>query len=125
MKRSTKIKILTSMVCILMMVMCLSSTVLAAKSGGSGINAGDLKPIFDGDSTNMKNWAGKIMGIIRNVAVIASVIILMVIGVKFILGSTEEKAEYKKSLMPIVIGIVLVVGATTIAAFIFNNIGTT
>ena len=106
MKRSTKIKILTSMVCILMMVMCLSSTVLAAKSGGSGIDPSNLTPSYDPNgSSDMASWAGKIMGIIRNVAVIASVIVLMVIGVKFILGSTEEKAEYKKSLMPIVIGI--------------------
>ena len=36
------------------------------------------------------------------------------------LGSVEEKAEYKKSFMPLIIGIILVVSATTIAAFIFN-----
>ena len=119
MKRSTKIKIITSIICIIMLVLWCSSSVFAA----DGIVPDKLKPTY-GDSTNMQAWAGKIMGIIRNVAVIASVIILMVIGVKFILGSTEEKAEYKKSLIPIVIGIVLVVGATTIAAFIFNNIAT-
>ena len=60
------------------------------------------------------------MGIIRNISVIASVIILMVVGVKFMLGSTEEKAEYKKSLMPLVVGIVVVVGATSIATFLFG-----
>ena len=36
------------------------------------------------------------------------------------LGSVEEKAEYKKSFMPLIIGIILVVSATTIATFIFN-----
>lgn len=60
------------------------------------------------------------MGMIRNVAIVASVIIIMVLGVKYMLGSVEEKAEYKKSFMPLIIGIVLVVSATTIAAFIFN-----
>lgn len=73
-----------------------------------------------GDSTDLQNKAGQIMGMIRNVAIVASVIIIMVLGVKYMLGSVEEKAEYKKSFMPLIIGIVLVVSATTIAAFIFN-----
>ena len=60
------------------------------------------------------------MGLIRNISVVASVIILMILGVKFMLGSVEEKAEYKKSFMPLIIGIILVVSATTIATFIFN-----
>ena len=36
------------------------------------------------------------------------------------LGSVEEKADYKKSFIPLIIGIVLVVSATAIATFIFN-----
>ena len=60
------------------------------------------------------------MGMIRNVAVIAAVIILMILGVKYMLGSVEEKADYKKSFIPLIIGIVLVVSATAIATFIFN-----
>lgn len=64
--------------------------------------------------------AGKIMGMIRNVAAIAAVIVIMVLGVKYMLGSVEEKAEYKKSFVPLIVGIVLVVSATAIASFIFN-----
>ncbi len=78
-----------------------------------------LEPSY-GDSTALQNKAGQIMGMIRNVAIVASVIIIMVLGVKYMLGSVEEKAEYKKSFMPLIIGIILVVSATTIAAFIFN-----
>lgn len=83
------------------------------------VDPSQLTPTY-GDSTELTNKAGKIMGMIRNVAIIASVIIIMVLGVKFMLGSVEEKAEYKKSFMPLIVGIVLVVSATTIAAFIFN-----
>ena len=50
------------------------------------------------------------------------IIILMILGVKFMLGSVEEKAEYKKSFMPLIIGIVLVVAATSIASFIFGMV---
>ena len=63
------------------------------------------------------------MGVIRNVAVVASVIVLMIIGVKYILGSVEEKSKYKENFMPLIICIVVVVSATTVASFIFNAIG--
>lgn len=36
------------------------------------------------------------------------------------LGSVEEKADYKKSFIPLIIGIILVVAAASIATFIFN-----
>ena len=72
------------------------------------------------DDGGLAAKTGKIMGLIRNISVVASVIILMILGVKFMLGSVEEKAEYKKSFMPLIIGIILVVSATTIATFIFN-----
>lgn len=73
-----------------------------------------------GKESELLVMAGKVMGIIRNIAVIAGVIVLMVIGVKFIMGSAEEKAEYKKSLVPLVVGIVVVMAATAIVAFLFD-----
>ena len=78
-----------------------------------------LTPSY-GNSDGLQKKAGQIMGMIRNVAIVASVIIIMVLGVKYMLGSVEEKAEYKKSFMPLIIGIILVVSATTIASFIFG-----
>jgi len=36
------------------------------------------------------------------------------------MGSTEEKAEYKKSLLPYVIGAGLVFAASTIAQIVYN-----
>ena len=91
----------------------------ATTSTTGKINPGDLSATF-GSSGDLQNKAANIMGMIRNVAAIAAVIIIMVLGVKYMLGSVEEKAEYKKSFMPLIIGIVLVVAASAIAAFIFN-----
>jgi hypothetical protein len=39
---------------------------------------------------------------------------------KFIVGSTQEKAEYKKSLVPIVVGVAILVFATTIVNVLFS-----
>ena len=106
---------------ILLVAIMLTTFATSVFAAGEEINPSDLSgKISYGDSTALQNKAGQIMGMIRNVAIFASVIIIMVLGVKYMLGSVEEKAEYKKSFMPLIIGIVLVVSATTIAAFIFN-----
>lgn len=81
------------------------------------INYGDAS-----DTNSLMTQAGKIMGMIRNVAIIAAVIIIMVLGIKYMLGSVEEKADYKKSFVPLIVGIVLVVAATSIATFIIGII---
>ena len=115
MKKS--VKIIMVIMAILAILVTFSSNVFAQ---GTMINAKDLDSKVDyGNSSDLQNMAGKVMGIIRNVAVIAGVIVLMIIGVKFILGSAEEKAEYKKSLIPLIVGIVVVMAATTIVSFIF------
>ena len=109
-------KIITVLLLAIVLV-AFSTSVFAA---GTQINPGDLQASYGTDDGGLKDKTGQIMGMIRNVAVIASVIILMVLGVKYMLGSVEEKADYKKSFIPLIIGIILVVSATSIASFIFN-----
>ena len=65
---------------------------------------------------------GVVLGVIRNFSAAIAVIALMVIGVKYILGSAEEKANYKATLVPYVIGAVLAVSGTTLVSFIYNAI---
>ena len=107
-------KILTVLLLAIVLI-TLATNVLAAK-----IDPGSLEANYTGDTSDLTKKTGQIMGAIRNIAAIAAVIIIMVLGVKYMLGSVEEKAEYKKSFIPLIIGIILVVAATTIASFIFN-----
>lgn len=113
-------KILTVLL-VAVMLISLTTSVFAA---GTAINPSDLEGKIDyGDGTatdDLMAKAGKIMGMIRNISVIAAVIIIMILGVKYMLGSVEEKADYKKSFVPLIIGIILVVAATSIATFIFG-----
>lgn len=108
------LKIVAIVLLAITLVTFLSTNVFAEQ-----ISPGDLTATY-GDDGGLKTKAGKVMGLIRNVAAIASVIILMVLGVKYMLGSVEEKAEYKKSFIPLIVGIILVVSATTVASFIFK-----
>ena len=114
------LKIITILLMAILLICSISNSYVYAATG-TQLNPGDLNDKIDyGDDQGLANKAGQIMGMIRNISVIAAVIIIMVLGVKFMLGSVEEKAEYKKSFIPLIIGIICVVAATTIASFIFN-----
>lgn len=121
MKKST-IQIILKVFAVLLIVMTVASfsTIVRADE----LKANELTPNYaSADMTNVKETAQSVMGAIRNISIIAAVIVLLVIGVKYILGSVEEKAEYKKTFMPLIIGIVIIVSATSLVTFIFSIAG--
>ncbi len=61
-----------------------------------------------------------ILGIIQIVGTIVAVGVIMVIGIKYMMGSAEEKAEYKKTLIPYLIGAILLFAAVNIAKAVFS-----
>ena len=108
-------KILTTIATILLIVSMGASIVCAATDiGGVSI---DPKTENTGDITKVGN---KIMGILQVVGVLIAVIILMVLGIKYMMGSAEEKAEYKKTMIPYIVGAILIFAAATIANEIYN-----
>lgn len=71
---------------------------------------------------NLKTTGNKTITILSVIGSLISVIVLIVLGIKYMLGSTEEKAEYKKSMLPYVIGAVFVFASSAIAGAIYNII---
>jgi len=82
-------------------------------------NPASVKPNTSGTSSIQK-MGNQIVGIIQTVGTIVSVAVLVVLGVKYMMGSAEEKAEYKKTMVPYVVGAVLVFAASNVAGFIYN-----
>ena len=69
----------------------------------------------DPSSSDIQNLGGRILGIVQTVGVVLSVIILSVLGIKYMMGSASEKAEYKKTMIPYLVGALLIFGASAIA----------
>ena len=69
---------------------------------------------------NIKSVGGKIVGIVQVVGTIASIGMLIVLGIKYMMGSAEERAEYKKTLFPYFIGAILIFAATNLADIIYS-----
>lgn len=110
-----------SIILIAMIVISISVNSFAIKSPNQ-LNANT--------STNggaaVTNVGQSVMGILQTTGIVISVIVLIILGIKYMMGSAEEKAEYKKTLLPYIIGAALVFAASSIATIIFNftsNIG--
>lgn len=54
------------------------------------------------------------LSVITNIGMVLSILVPAILGVKYMMGSVEEKAEYKESLMPYFIGSVLLFGICTV-----------
>ena len=64
--------------------------------------------------------------LVRIVGTFIAVGVLMVIGIRYIMGSVEERATYKKSMIPYIIGCIILFGAANIAPSIkdiFTDMG--
>lgn len=66
----------------------------------------------------------KILSLITTIGTVISVLMLAILGVKYMLGSVEEKAEYKKDLVPYFIGAALLFGICTVVK-ILQSLGDT
>lgn len=70
--------------------------------------------------TRLQNMGNVIIGVVQTIGSIVSVAVLAVIGIKYMMGSVEERAEYKKTMMPYIIGAILVFGITNLLGIVVN-----
>lgn len=83
------------------------------------INTDNYKTGLDkGEANYLFKKSAKIIATLRNIAAIISVFVITILGIKYMLGSLEERAEYKKTMIPIVVGCILVCSISTILTVI-------
>lgn len=109
-----KKKVITIIVIILIII---SNSIISL-----AIDTSKYQPTDPRGYTEFINIGGNIVGIIQFVGILATVLVITIIGIKYMLGSVEEKAEYKKSMLPIVIGCVLLMSSTVIVGAIANAV---
>ena len=89
------------------------------------IHAGDINvdgwiPTIGGENTKLIEIVGKVLGVIQVVGSIVSVIALSVIGIKYMVGSVEEKAKYKETMTAYIIGCVLLFAISNLTSIIYQ-----
>lgn len=89
--------------------------------GSSIVTPGSVNPNTAGSTQrDIRRIGGQIVGTLQSVGTIVSVIILVVLGIKYMIGSAEERAEYKKTMMPYLIGAILIFASVTIANMVYT-----
>lgn len=103
-----------------------SSTVMAIKDPITDPDAYKPGNIDTTEANVITSKAGVIFNVISTIGIIIAVITIIVIGIKYMVGSVEEKAEYKKTMIPYLIGVVMIGSISGILKLIANmtaNIG--
>ena len=112
MKKLTK---LLTVLLMIVMVLTLSMGVVNAGSNPEDKVDSLFNPTNPPETTNLENVGANIVDIVTTIGIIAAVVVLLVLGIKYMMGSASEKAEYKKTMIPYLIGAVLIFGASAIA----------
>ena len=102
-------KILSLILIAVMMIAVMATPVMASDQ---------VDDLFDKDAEGtdgIMNVGGRIVDIVTTIGIIVAVIVLLVLGIKYMMGSAAEKAEYKKTMIPYLVGAVLIFGASAIA----------
>ena len=111
-----KIKILLTVLLTVLFVFSLIVDSFAVAPNQVGVNTN-----VNG-TTEVLNIGQQIIGILQTIGVVLSIIILIILGIKYMMGSAEEKAEYKKTMIPYIVGAVFIFAASALANMIYNFI---
>ena len=129
MKKSMKIVSILMMAIMMVMV---STPVFASNTSENTQNVASVDAIsaidtVDGSitysgNTDFSDKVGQIIGFLQWAGAISGVLILTIFGIKYMMGSLEEKAEYKKTMIPFIVGAIVLIAAPQIAKLIFSII---
>ncbi len=106
MKNKALLKTL-KIITILAIIIFLFTPICLAGGTPTTIDPNEWKP----DNLQMEDYdevvdvAVVIIAVIRYVGVAVSIIVLLIIGIKYMTGTVQEKAEYKKTMIPYLIGV--------------------
>ena len=79
-----------------------------------------ISPNISREEPELLEMGGKILGVVNTIGVLISVVVLMILGIKYMVGSVQEKAEFKKAMMPYLIGAILLFAATTFPNLLYK-----
>ena len=110
------VKIISTILLVTMLLATIASTVYA----DPGTTLDKINGQGGVDDTQLVTIGNKIVNIIQVVGIVVAVVILLVIGIKYMIGSASEKAEYKKTMIPYIVGAILIFAGTSIVKVIYS-----
>lgn len=101
-----------------------NNTSLAAGSTAKDIVAGvDAVTPDAGYATDLQSTVSKLLGFLQVASGLVAVLMIAITGFNYIIGGADVKKEIKDKMLPIVLGLVLVFGAVSVAKFVLGVVG--
>lgn len=92
-----KVKTIINVFLILIVLSSIFLNVAVFAANGAP-NPTKFKGSSNADTSGIEKIGNQVITIVSTIGSVASVIVLIVLGLKYMMGSAEEKAEYKKTL---------------------------
>ena len=93
--KNKKIVMIIRILLIIVVIASLANTALAY--------APDQWNANENVSSDMEDIVGNVLGFVQILGSAIAVIMIVVLGIKYMMGSAEEKAEYKKTYIPLIL----------------------
>ena len=118
MKMKRKVKIFSVMMLIIMTITTMIPVFVSANQGLPDPNKYNPRNSNDEVPTEFTNVIGTITSIIQVVGIIISLIMIGLLGIKYMTGTVAERVDYKKTMIPYIAGVILITCVSTIIKLI-------
>ena len=97
---------------------------LSITISNASIDTNTFKPnaLTEDDYDVAFNMAGTIINAITTIGIVIAVIMVMVLGIKYMVASVEQKADYKRTMIPMIVGAILLFASSTFVSIIYSLI---
>lgn len=92
------------------------------RTSSGGIDTSKFKPeeLTGEDYNEAFNMASTIVGALTTIGMVIAVVGIIILGLKYMMGSVEEKADYKKTMIPYLVGCILIFCISKIVSIIYS-----
>ncbi len=118
-------KCIISIIAIFLLSIIISCSILRVQA--VGIDALDNPDSYKNsteDNSKLIDIGNIIVGVVRTIGSAISIVMLIIIGIKYIMASVEEKAEYKQTMWPYIVGAILIFAGSNLTNIIYNTFQT-
>ena len=102
---------------IILLIVMIPLSVNSAQINPNSYNPGEVKT---SETKEVSKIASTVLAYIRNFGIISSVVILTIIGLKYMISSVQEKAEYKQNMILYIAGCFILMMVTTIPSIVYE-----
>lgn len=113
--------VLNIIIIMLIALICLSSISYVHASSDPIENPGFYEPTdTTGNNTKFIEIGNIIISVMQVLGTVIAVVAMMVIGIRYMFGSLQDRANFKETMIPYLIGAIMVFAIPTILKIIFD-----